>query len=522
VRLFIERAVAAKPDFAATSENALAIAGICDRLDGLPLAIELAAARIKLFSPQALLSRLDKSLSTALGSGARDLPGRQQTLRGAIQWSYDLLSAGERRLLARFSVFARSGSLEQLEPVCGPPEDLGGPEVVDALDQLADQSLLRRVPDFEEPRFLMLQTIREFASGRLAEGDEAGAIRNRHLDAFIGLAQKAQPHLFGAKQKEWLDRLEADHDNFRAALEWAIASGNTRPALSLSGTIWRYWQMRGHLHEGRARMQQVLAMPNTDAFPLDRLLALEAAGGLAYWQADMEAAQGFYDDSLALTRRVGDKQAIANAIYNDAFPILVGRTQLERARALLLEALPLFQELKDEVGVGRTYWGLGNADYFQRIYEPARQQLEAAEAIFRRLDVRFDLAWSLHTLGLVALKTDRVAAARAYFTEALTMFVQAQDVSGILLQLDNLAAVARLEGDPVGATRLFAAAAAHQLTTGTGLGHLLREQEGRTGSDGLDDQQAETAWAEGRAMSLDQAVAYALGEAGAEAPTTRG
>ena len=169
VRLFIERAVAVKPDFEATNENAPAIAGICERVDGLPLAIELAAARIKLFSPQALLSRLEKSLSAALGTGARDLPGRQQTLRGAIQWSYELLDAGERRLLARFSVFARGGSLEELEAVCGPAADLGGREVVDALDLLADQSLLRRVPEFDEPRFLMLQTIREFAAERLAE-----------------------------------------------------------------------------------------------------------------------------------------------------------------------------------------------------------------------------------------------------------------------------------------------------------------------------------------------------------------
>jgi len=523
VRLFIERAVAAKPDFEATNENAPAIAGICERVDGLPLAIELAAARIKLFKPHALLSRLEKSLSAALGTGARDLPGRQQTLRGAIQWSYELLDAGERRLLARFSVFARGGSLEELEAVCGPAEDLGGREVVDVLDQLADQSLLRRVPEFDEPRFLMLQTIREFAAERLAESDEADRIRDRHLEAFISLAQHAQSQLFGPQRKEWLDRLEVDHDNFRGALEWAIASGSTRQALCLGGSFWRYWQMRGHLHEGRARMQQVLAMPGSDAFPNERLLALEAAGGLAYWQADMEAAQGFYDASLELTRRVGDTRAIANAIYNDAFPMLVRRAELDRARALLREALPLFEELNDEAGVGRTYWGVGNADYFQEHFEAARQQLQAAEAIFRRLDARFDLAWSLHTLGLVTLKMGRVDAARPYFNEALTLFAEAKDVSGIVLQLDNLAAVARAEGDPMKATRLFAAAATYQLTSGTGLAPLLREQEGRLHPrEGLDDREADTAWSEGQAMSLEQAVAYALKGSGAEATTTGG
>ena len=523
VRLFIERAVAVKPDFEATNENAPAIAGICERVDGLPLAIELAAARIKLFSPQALLSRLEKSLSAALGTGARDLPGRQQTLRGAIQWSYELLDAGERRLLARFSVFARGGSLEELEAVCGPAADLGGREVVDALDLLADQSLLRRVPEFDEPRFLMLQTIREFAAERLAESDEADRIRDRHLEAFISLAQQAQAQLFGRQRKEWLDRLEVDHDNFRSALEWAIASGNTRKALCLGGSFWRYWQMRGHIHEGRARMQEVLAMPGVEAFPNEHLQALEAAGGLAYWQADMAAAQVFYDASLQLTRQVGDKRAIANAIYNDAFPILVVRVEPERARTLLREALPLFEELKDEAGVGRTYWGLGNADYFQQDFEAARQKLQAAQAIFRRLDARFDLAWSLHTLGLVTLKMGSVDAARPYFTEVLTMFAEAKDVSGIVLQLDNLAAVARAEGDPMKATRLFAAAATYQITSGTGLGLLLREQEGRLQPrEGLDDRQADAAWSEGQAMSLDQAVAYALTGSGAGAPTPGG
>ena len=187
---------------------------------------------------------------------------------------------GERRLLARFSVFARGGSLEELEAVCGPAADLGGREVVDALDLLADQSLLRRVPEFDEPRFLMLQTIREFAAERLAESDEADRIRDRHLEAFISLAQQAQAQLFGRQRKEWLDRLEVDHDNFRSALEWAIASGNTRKALCLGGSFWRYWQMRGHIHEGRARMQEVLAMPGVEAFPNEHLQALEAAGGL--------------------------------------------------------------------------------------------------------------------------------------------------------------------------------------------------------------------------------------------------
>ena len=508
VRLFIERAVAVKPDFQATNENAPAIAGICERVDGLPLAIELAAARVKLFSPQALLSRLEKSLS-ALGSGTRDAPARQQTLRGAILWSYDMLDTGARRLLARVSVFARGGSLEQLEPVCGPAEDVGG-DVVEALDQLADQSLLRRLPDFDEPRFLMLQTLRDFATERLEESGEAQLIRDRHLKAFIALAQQAQPHLFGPQRKEWLDRLQEDHDNFRAALEWAVSTGNAQEAMHLGGSFWRFWQMRGHIHEGRARLEQILSLPASDEFPTERLAALEAAGGLAYWQADMEGAQRLYDESLALTRQVGDTRTIANAIYNDAFPMLVNRTDLPKAKALLEEALPLFRELGDDGGIARTLWGLGNAAYFGKNFVAAKPLLEEARTFFRRLDDRFMLAWSNHTLGLLAVGTNNFDLAKRSFTEALQLFIEAKDVSGITLQLDNLSVIVRHEGDPVRATRLAAAAVAQGALTGTGLGALLSQREGRTGREGLSDTDAATAWAEGQALTLDEATAYAL------------
>jgi tetratricopeptide (TPR) repeat protein len=420
-----------------------------------------------------------------------------------------MLDEGGRRLLARVSVFARGGSLEQLEGVCGPAEDVGG-ELVEALDQLADQSLVRRLPDFDEPRFLMLQTIRDFATERLEESGEAQLIRDRHVEAYIALARQAQPELFGPHRKEWLDRLEEDHDNFRAALEWAVASGNARQAMRLSGSFWRFWQMRGHIHEGRARMKQVLAMPDSRQFSEERLMALEAAGGLAYWQADMDVAQGFYDESLELTRQAGDKRAIANAIYNDAFPMLVNRTNLPRAKVLLEEALPLFRELTDDGGVARTLWGLGNAAYFGEDFATAKPLLEEAQALFRRLDDRFMLAWSTHTLGLVAVGTGKYEIGKRWFSEALQLFIEAKDVSGITLQLDNLSIIARAEGDPVRATRLAAAAVAQQTLTGTGLGGLLSQREGRTGREGLAEKEAAIAWAEGQALTVDQAIAYAL------------
>jgi tetratricopeptide (TPR) repeat protein len=521
VRLFIERAVAAKPDFEATAENAPAIAGICERVDGLPLAIELAAARIKLFTPQALLSRLDTSLS-ALGSGARDLPSRQQTLRNAIQWSYDLLDAGECRLLARFSVFARGGSLEQLESVCGPSEDLGGREVVDALDQLADQSLLRRLPDFDEPRFLMLQTIREFAAERLEESGEGDAIRDGHLEAFIALAQKAQAQLFGSQRKEWLDRLDADHDNFRAALEWCVGQKDASRAMRLGASLWRYWQMRGHLHEGRRRMAEVLALPTSRAFPTERLAALEAAGGLAYWQADMDDAKRLYDECVELTRPLGDRRALANALYNAAFPRTVTARAIDEAKPMLSEALELFRQLGDDQGIARTLWGVGLAFQYSRDYAAALSVFEEAEALNRRLDNRFGLGWSLHTLGLSAYHLGDVERSRRAWTEAIQLFHAAGEIPGLVFQLDNLSAIAEHDGDRIRAARLSGAALAFQASSGAGLGQIVRDQLPRPNRDALTNPEVAKAFAEGHDMTLGEAVAYALEGAIKTTATGRG
>jgi predicted ATPase/class 3 adenylate cyclase len=507
VQLFIERAVAVKPDFEATNENAPAIAGICERVDGLPLAIELAAARIKLFSPVALLSRLDKSLN-ALASGARDLPSRQQTLRGAIAWSYELLEPDVRRLFARFGVFARGASLEEAESVCGPDSEIGG-STVERLDQLADQSLVRRLTEFDEPRFTMLQTISEFALERLDESGEADAIRNRHAAAFLALSERAQSDLFGPNQKIWLDRLERDNDNLRAAFDWAVARGDARASLALGSSLWRFWQMRGHLHEGRSRLSRALATFPGKSFPAERLRALEAAAGLAYWQADMGEAQRFYDECLALTREVGDSRSIANALYNDAFPAIAARRNIAGARLLVEEALGLFRQLEDDSGIARCLWAMGNTSYFLKDYSDATPLLRESERRFRKIDDRFGLGWCLHTLGLTLVKCDDVDGAARCWREALDLFMAARDIAGLVVQIDNLSVIARLRGDPTRATMLAAAAAAHRATSGTGLAELLTEQEGRTGRESLDEDSAARIWTEGQAMSLDDAVSYA-------------
>jgi predicted ATPase/class 3 adenylate cyclase len=512
VKLFIERAVAAKADFQATNENAPAIAGICERVDGLPLAIELAAARIKLFSPQALLARLETSL-TVLGGGARDLPGRQQTLRGAIDWSYDLLDDTQKRLLARFSVFARGASLEQAEAVCGPPDEVGG-DVLTGLDELADHSLLRRVPDFDEPRLVMLQTIREFAAERLEKSKENREIRDRHVDAYSALAEAAAPNLFGNEQKAWLDKLERDHDNIRAAFDWCATTGDAERAMNLAAFFWRFWQMRGHLNEGRVRLEAILKM-DSPQFREARARALEAAGGVAYWQGDMPAAQAFYDECLALTRQGGDKRAVANAIYNDSFPMMVNRTNLEQALILLGEALPLYRELGEDSGISNCLWGIANGLYFQGHYHEAIAALDEAIVLFRKADNRFSLGWALHTRALAAIKIADAANARAFVIEALQLFVAAGDISGTVLMLDDAADLEQMEGNRERAIRLSASAAAHQAIIGAGLGAILNIEEGRYRREDLTDQNDQRAWAEGQAMTVEQAVAYALEGAGA-------
>ena len=253
-------------------------------------------------------------------------------------------------------------------------------------------------------------------------------------------------------------------------------------------------------------------MPRSREFPAERRRALEAAGGIAYWQGDMVAAQPWYDECLELTRAAGDTRDIANALYNDAFPMLVNAANLPRAHELLDEALPMFRELDDTAGVARSLWALGNYFYFDRRNDEATAPLDEAVGLFRKLGDEFSLAWALHTGALVAMRAGDAATAGPLVREALRMFSETSDVSGIVMLLDDAAQLARIEGDPVRATHLAGAAAAHQASSGAGLGTMLNLQEGWTGREGLSDEDGAKAWAEGQAMSVEQAVAYALDE----------
>ena len=510
VALFVERALAARPDFRLTDDNARAILDICRRLDGLPLAIELAAARIKLLPPDAILARLGQRLNL-LSSASRDLPERQQTLRGAIAWSYDLLEGGPQRLLARVSVFAGGMALEEAEAVCG-SAGAPGEDVLDGLAGLVDQSLLRQAADAGEPRFRMLQTIRDFARERLDASGEADEIRRRHAAAFLALARAAEPHLTGPRQRPWLDRLEREIDNLRLALAWACETGDATTGLELGGALWRFWQMRGNLQEGYERMLAILAIPGATADPIARRRGLDAAAGLAYWRGDMDAAKPLYEESLILARASGNRAALAEALYNQSFTYMVTLDDVPRARMMANEALKLFREIGDPVGIAKAFWEVGNAEYFLGNHESAREELTKAVATWRGVGDKFGLGWALHTLGLSQIHLGDVAAARRSWVEMLEIFAEAGDMSGIGTALSNFRSLAVERGDAERAVRLAGASNALVLRTGVDLATVITEIEGRAGRERslIDEPAAARAWATGAAMPLADAIRYAL------------
>jgi predicted ATPase/class 3 adenylate cyclase len=523
VALFLERAAAVKPDFALTAANAPVVAEICARLDGLPLAIELAAARIKLLPPQALLARLGQRLDM-LEAGSRDLPARQRTLRGAIAWSHDLLEPQAQRLFARFSVFVGGADLAAAEAVCGPDGSLAL-DVLDGLGGLVDHSLVRQDDSEGEPRFSMLFTIREFARERLAVSDESDAIGERHAVYYMKLAEESAPGLTGRDQKRLLDALDTENGNLRAALTWALDHGHAEEALRLGYALWRFWQMRGLLQEGAEWLDRVLAVPDAESHPAELARAYEAAGGVAYWRALMPEAVGYYEKSLELCRQLGDRAAIANALYNVGFPFTVNATDVPRAMRVLTESLELYRKLGDTGMIARVLWGLGNAMYFDGKYESARDTLTEDVAIFRTLDDPFGLAWALHTLGLAYFKLGRtIPDAEPLWREALEHFSAVNDVSGMTILLGDFSLVAAAGGDLVRAIHLRAASERMAMIGGVHLGTLFHEMENTNAAiEHLDPVLVAGESRKGERMSVKEAVSYALNpsaEPTAAAPTT--
>ena len=517
VALFVDRATAARSDFRLTDANAAAIAEICARLDGLPLAIELAAARVRLLPPDAILSRLGQSLDL-LDRGGRDLPARQQTLRGAIDWSHDLLDPPTRRLFARLSVFAGGARLDAIEAVCGPAADLGV-DVLDGLEDLVDQSLVQASESTGEPRYTMLQIVHEYAAERLAESGEVEAIRRRHAESCLALVERAAPELLASAQRSWLDLLEQEHDNLEVAIDWAVGASETELALRLVTAPWRFWQMRDHLVQGRDRVAAVLALPDVESHPAALARALGAAGGIAYWLGAYVESNAFYVRALAVAREVGDPRILAEALSDVALTesdvSSPASLALAAGRGLsrLTEALAIYRELGDRRGEAGVLWTIGTGyTYLDDLAAAERFLTEAAQVADESGDV-FHASWATYMLSGIAGRTDRRDLAAMYLRKALTMFTDVGDVTGLMLCLDELAYALSDAGNVPDGLRLASAVAAFERRRGGNYVAGLRVLTARPDPhDAIgDDPALAAAWDEGAAMTLDEGVTLATG-----------
>jgi predicted ATPase/class 3 adenylate cyclase len=507
VALFTERAMAVRPDFAVTSGNAPAVAEICVRLDGLPLAIELAAARVRVLTPHAIMERLGDRLKL-LSGGSRDLPERQQTLRGAIAWSHDLLDEADQRVFARFAVFAGGATLDAIEPVVFDRGDAADP--LDAVTSLVDKSLLRQETEPDgEPRFRMLSTIREYAMEKLGERGEVDDLADRHTAWVLALVEGGAAAIFGPDQKDLLDRYEREHDNIRAALGHAIALGQAEMAMRIFAASWRFWQMRGYLAEAREQAERVLALLGSREHPDARGAALEAAGGIAYWQGQLDVARGWYQEALEIARASGDDSRIANALYNLSFTFTLEQEDQAQARVLAKEAVEIYRRLGDESGIARSLWGEANTYYFFRDFAGGIDLAQEALEIFRRLDDRFMIGWTLYMLALYNLTLDRTAM-RRMLEEALPLFTEIEDKSGYAMIFDAFAALFWTEGDAMRAIRLAGYASATEASTGAGLARINRESADFYPANLVTDPELAAAFAEGQRMTVEQAAELAL------------
>ena len=436
--LFLERARAANPGLELGEADLLAVTEICTALDGLPLAIELAAARTKLLPPEAMRGRLQQRLQL-LTDGPRDLPTRQRALRDTLEWSYALLDSGEQRLFARLGVFAGGFTLESAEAVCA--------SELDDLASLVDNSLVR--PDGE--RFAMLETIREHACQKLAESGDENDARHAHPAHYLAFAEEAAPELTGPDQAAWLRQLDSDHDNLRAALRYSLEEGSGETALRLASALWVFWLARGYLGEGRRWLEEALSTSG-DAAPTVRARALNGAGVLAHYQGDYARATELCNESLVLSRRVGDEPAVASALSGLA---LAARTtgDYPTAQAMFEQALEIFERLGDRQGVARTLNRLGLAVWHAGDYERFGALVEQSLAAFRDLGDIEGIGLGLLHLGMVDLSRGDLAGARPHLEECLAVARELGDRR-------TIAKGAYFLGDAVSGTHDYAAARA--------------------------------------------------------------
>jgi predicted ATPase/tRNA A-37 threonylcarbamoyl transferase component Bud32 len=509
VALFVERARAVRPGFALTRENASAVAEICTRLDGLPLALELAAARVKLLQPQAILARLENRLKLLTG-GARDLPSRQQTMRGAISWSYELLDEAEKALLRRLSIFAGGCTFEAAEAICDVDGDLGI-DVLDGLTSLVDKSLLtQREQGDEEPRFRMLELVREFARESLDESGEAELMATRFEGLFLAMAEAAEVEPGMVYSPGWTARFEREHDNLRAALAHAIKASPDN-ALRLAGALSRFWLNRGYLLEGRRWCERALAASRTAAPTPAKAWVLLGAAEMIWRLGDVETACAFFEEGLGIGREVDDKGLIAYATSGlGIVQALLGNTA--ECRVYLEESLALARQVGNGHLAAKVLNNLGELERTVGDMDRARRMYEEALAVVTPYpDERLNSIASFN-LGTLALDAGDCSTARRYFRKSLDHACADGFMIGLHAALDGLGMLASAEGNMGRAARLFGATEA----LGEELGinaepndEQIRERFCAAARAALGDEAFDAAVHEGRALTVDEAVALA-------------
>jgi predicted ATPase/transcriptional regulator with XRE-family HTH domain len=554
VELFVQRAGAADPGFQLTEENFREVAAICARLEGLPLAIELAAARIQVLPPRALLPRLESRLSLLAGRG-HALPQRQQTLRNAIGWSYELLSDEEKKLFRRLAVFVGGRSIEAVEVVCNFDGNLGI-DVVEGLISLVDKNLLRREEGFGgEPRFVMLEMIHEYGREKLQESGEHGAMRRAHAQFFTDLAEAAKLKVWGGGELGSLDRLEEEHDNLRAAIEWSHSvEGDIEIELRLVVALGRFWEARGYLTEGRERIEAVLSRPESRREKVKSLRAwtLGQAEGLAYWQADFASARSAAEEALSLFREIGERQGIMRAL-TDLWDVATAEGGHEQALLLATESLRISHELGDIQGTAVSLVLLGWSEMYLGLYTEAAANLEEAVSVARKTRVLNRIALALAALGdvrlrqgnyeqavecleeslalhrqsghrsytaanlgtiaLVAIRQKDYPRAISGLMESLKIRKEIGDKGGVAWCLEKFAQIESAIGDAARAVHFLGAARALREGMGTVVDSVDQADYDRMLTilqNRLGEEAFRQAWQEGKAMSTEQAIRYAL------------
>lgn len=506
-RLFIDRAQLQRPQFEVTAHNAVALASICRRLDGIPLAIELAAARVRSMPMEEVSRRLDDRFDLLTGGSRTALP-RHQTLRSLIDWSYDLLADAERQLLCRVSIFAGGWTMEAAREVCS-GEGVRGDDVLGLLTSLVDRSLVLAKEHHGATRYGLLESVRHYARDRLREhGDESRWAR-RHFDHMLALAKEAQIGLSGEDQREWFERLETEHDNLRAALSWSCSSaGDASGGLQIASAIGLFWETRGHVGEGRRWLAALIDTVPTGQDWLARAGALRWAGILAMYQADYAAAQELQEKALAIYRTVGEDRLGIARVLNNIGLLSADQGHYAAAQPLFEESLAIRREIGDVAGIGTVLSNLGLVAYEQANHETALALWEESLAIRRTLDDRRSLANAAHNVGTVLCDLGDHASAQARMKEALAIRCAIGAASAIATSLEGFATLALALDQPDRAARLWGQAERLRASSDVPLPRRAQrrfDQDVGAARAALGDSEAfETAWAEGRAMTLDQ------------------